>query len=396
MDGTMILRYTRLCALSAFFLASGAHVAEAQTTFTFGGYAKLDVMSTRYFDGDVDSESPLRDFHLPAAIPIGGSETTFIDLDFHVKESRFNLGTATKVGDDEVKTFVEFDFMLSPAGDERVSNSYNPRLRHFYFTYKNWLFGQTWMTFQIVVLPEDLDFPGAANGIIFGRQPMIRYTNGPWQFAIANPETVVTGFQTGSRIVTESGRIPDVVGRYNFSGDWGTFSLAGILRGLSYNDPASDIEDWRLGYGATAGGMFNVGERDNFYAVANAGSGLGRYAAFNFANSSVLDQDDKLQMINSVGGWVGYRHWWDERWRTSVNVDAILVDNDSTLTGPGVNKSGQSLSANILYSPDKPLTFGIEGMWARREIENGTDGSFFRIQFSARYAFNFATTAGKK
>jgi hypothetical protein len=378
----------------AFLLMTSS--AFGQTTFEFGGYAKLDILGSRYLDGDVDDESPLRDFHFPGAIPIGGSNQGFVDLDFHVKESRFHLATDTKVGDNAVKSFVEFDFMLSPAGDERVSNSFNPRMRHLYFTYKNWLFGQTWMTFMIVVLPEDLDFPGAANGIIFGRQPMIRYTNGPWQIAIENPETVVTGFKTGDRIVTESGRMPDIIARRNFSGDWGTFSVAGMLRGLVYRDPSADIDDWTMGYGLTAGGMVNVGDRDNFYAVANGGSGLGRYAAFNFFNSSVLTPQDKLESINSVGAWVGYRHWWNDKWRTSINGDMVVADNDSTFTGGGVNRVGQSVSANVLYSPEKPLTFGIEGMWARREIENGTHGAFYRAQFSAKYNFNFATTVGKK
>ena len=59
------------------------------------------------------------------------------------------------------------------------------------FTYANWLFGQTWTTFQILDLPEDLDFAGAADGIIFNRQPLIRYTMGDWQFAVENAETTL-------------------------------------------------------------------------------------------------------------------------------------------------------------------------------------------------------------
>ncbi len=61
--------------------------------------------------------------------------------------------------------------MLSGQGDERVSNSYAPRVRHAFFTYNNWLFGQTWMTFfNVGALPENLDFVGPAESTVFGRQ----------------------------------------------------------------------------------------------------------------------------------------------------------------------------------------------------------------------------------
>ncbi|MGD8414644.1 MAG: porin, partial [Candidatus Latescibacterota bacterium] len=196
--------------------------AFGQTAFNFGGFAKLDVLNSRYNDGDVASESPLRDFYFPAAIPTGGSGE-FVDIDFHAKESRFNFGTNTKLGDNEVKSFVELDFMLSPGGNERVSNSFNPRLRHFYFEYDRWLFGQTWSNFQIVVLPEDLDFIGVPDGTIFVRQPQIRFATGHWRFSLENPETVMTEPASEEVIVTEAGRVPDFTVRYDLSGDWGTF-----------------------------------------------------------------------------------------------------------------------------------------------------------------------------
>ena len=172
----------------------------SQTTFKFGGYVKLDMMQSKFYNGEVAVGSPLRDFHFPADIPVGGKNEILATNDYHAKESRFNFGTETKVGDHLVTSFVEMDFLLAGQGDERVSNSYNPRLRHFYFTYRGWLFGQTWTTFQILDIPDDLDFVGAADGIIFNRQPMIRFTTGSWQFAIENSETTLDPYGGGARI----------------------------------------------------------------------------------------------------------------------------------------------------------------------------------------------------
>ena len=50
-------------------------------------------------------------------------------------------------------------------------------------------------------------------------------------------------------------------------------------------------------------------------------------------------------------------------------------------------KSSTSYSANLLYSPEKKLTFGVELKHANREIESGVDGDLTRLQLSAKYVF---------
>ena len=372
---------------------SDAPEPKVTTVFRFGGYGKLDVLGTAYRDGDVEPESPLRDIHIPAAIPLG-ADFDNDDLDFHVKESRFHFGTETTFGNGrKLTTYIELDFMLSKAGDERVSNSFNPRLRHFYATYDKWLFGQTWSTFMIVTLPDDLDFAGAAEGIVFNRQPMVRFTTGNWQFALENPESTATPFEGGaSRIVTESGRLPDVVARYNFAPSWGSLSVAGILRGHEYEVPAEGVDENTTGFGATVGGRIPVGTRDDIRFQLNAGKGLGRYLAMGSVNGVMLDAANRLHALPTVSGFVAYLHHWNDQWRSSVNFSALHASNDTDLTSEGANAEFWSASANVLYSPVPPLTIGLEFMHAERKLESGVRGRFDRLQFSARYDFDF--TAG--
>ncbi len=109
-------------------------------------------------------------------------------------------------------TFVEMDFLGSAQGNEVVTNSYSPRLRHAFLTYNKWLFGQTWFTFfNVGALPENLDFVGPAESTIFGRQTQIRYTSGPWQFALENPLTTVHSIRQASGSNRMTSNIPDVV-----------------------------------------------------------------------------------------------------------------------------------------------------------------------------------------
>jgi hypothetical protein len=369
-------------------------VSNAQTTFKFGGYVKLDMMSTSFNNGPVPVGSPLRDFHFPAAIPVGGISDVFTSIDYHAKESRFNFDTETKLGDHVLKSFVEMDFLLAGQGDERVSNSWNPRMRHFYFTFDNWLFGQTWTTFQILDLPEDLDFAGAADGIIFNRQPLIRYTMGNWQFAVENAETTLDPYGGGTRIFSPSAFFPDLVARYNFKADVGNFSVAALLRQLNHEYEEDDVtkKNSTPGFGVSFGGKIKIGPKDDLRFQASGGNGLGRYAALNFANAAAVKEDNTLKPIPSFLGFVSFRHIWNQTLRSNFNVSGVSITNDSNIVGDEVNKSAWSISGNVLYSPVKPLIFGLELMHANRTLENGTKGSFNRLQFSAKYAFGFGTT----
>jgi hypothetical protein len=354
-------------------------------SFKVGGYVKLDTIYSDYGGGSYSGAG--RDFYIAGTVPVGDEGESYLDL--HVKESRINFRT-THLLDSGAKlgTFIEMDFLLAPGGNERVSNSYQPRLRHAFVTYNNWLFGQTWMTFfNVGALPENLDFVGPAESTIFGRQPMIRYTSGNWQFALENPETTITPYEGGGRIVTDDNNVPDAVVRYNLKGDWGGFTVAGIYRQLAYEDKSAGIDDSTNGYGISLSGKFVFGNKDDFRWMASTGKGLGRYMGLNTANGAVLDQDGNLKTIDSTGVFGSYRHLWNEKWRSNATIGYLTVDNDTELTGLGVTKTAKSFHLNLIYSPQPKLDFGAEFMYADREVESGADGDLKRFQFSAKYAF---------
>jgi hypothetical protein len=354
-------------------------------SYKFGGYVKTDVIFSDYDGGSYSGAG--RDFYIPGTIPVGDGGESYLDL--HAKESRINfrsthlLDNGAKIG-----TFIEMDFLLGPGGNERVSNSFNPRLRHAFVTYNKWLVGQTWMTFfNVGALPENLDFVGPAESTIFGRQPMIRYTSGAWQVALENPETTITPYGGGGRIVSDDNKVPDAVLRYNLKGDWGTFTAAGMLRQLRYQDSASGIKDTDQGWGISLSGKFVFGNKDDFRWMASTGSGMGRYMGLNTANGAVLDDDGNLHAIDSTGVFGSFRHLWSSKWRSNLTLGYLSVDNDTELTGTGVTKSAKSMHVNLIYSPQPKLDFGAEVMYAKRKVESGADGDLTRFQFSAKYAF---------
>ena len=355
-------------------------------SYKFGGFVKTDVMYTKYDSGSYSGAG--RDFYIPGTIPVGDAPSETY-LDFHAKESRINFKSTHNLDNGaRMTSFIELDFQLPPGGNERVSNSFAPRLRHAFITYNKWLVGQTWMTFfNVGALPENLDFVGPAESTIFGRQPMIRYTSGAWQFAAENPETTVTPYGGGGRIVTDDNTAPDLVGRYNMKGDWGAFTVAGMVRQLRIEDNAAGIKDSATGWGISLSGKFMFGEKDDFRWMASYGGGMGRYIGLNTANGAVLDADGNLHAIDSLGIFGSYRHFWGPKWRSNLTLGYLAVDNDTDLTGMGVTKKAASVHVNLIYSPQPKLDFGVEFMYADRKVESGADGDMTRLQFSGKYAF---------
>ena len=360
--------------------------AEPSHSYKFGGYIKLDGMFSDYSGGDLAPGSAGTQFYIPATIPVGGTPSEGPDLDVQGRETRINFRSDHVLGNgDKLGTYVELDFFLSPGGNERVSNSFNPRLRHAFFKYNNWLFGQTWSTFQDVgALAENLDFIGPSEGTTFVRQAQVRYTNGPWEFAAENPESTITPFAGGSRIVADDGSVPDLVARYTAKLDNGYIKAAALVRQLNYK--TGSVDDSEMAYGLSVSGKHMFGE-DDLRWMATVGSGTGRYLGLNTSNGAVLDSNGSLNAIEQWGGFVSYRHFWDAQWRSNFTFSYLNNDNDIALTGTGVTKDVYSIHANLLFQPVEKMTVGGEILFAERTLETNASGDMTRLLLSAKYAF---------
>ncbi len=374
----------KLIALSILAVCS-TQVYASDTTINFGGYVKTDVMFSDYSNGAPESGHISRQFYVPGTIygnPDNGNQV----VDFQARESRFNLSSVSNISGHTLKGFIELDFMTHADGNERVSNSYSPRIRHALVSFDNWLVGQTWTTFQNpAALPENLDFVGAAEGTPFVRQTQVRYTHGGFQFAIENPETTLTDNVNagGGRITSGSGMMPDFVARYNFKTQSGAkYTIAGLVRQLNIENANYDAQ--KVAYGVSMTGMIPVGDDDIKFS-ATAGSGMGRYMALNYVNAGVIDDSGNIEAIDSYGGYVSYRHWWNDKWRSSITLSGFQADNNETYTGGNVNKSSYSGYINLLYSPINPITVGVEYMYAENTKQNDETGELNRVMFSLKY-----------
>ncbi|MEM1080751.1 MAG: DcaP family trimeric outer membrane transporter [Pseudomonadota bacterium] len=364
-----------------------AEVEDNKPEFYWGGYIKVDTILSDFEDGVVSGDSIGRDFFVASTIPVGGEGEGYV-LDIHARQSRFFVGANHSFDENnELAAYLEFDFLATPGGNERVSNSYVPRMRHAFLRWNDWLVGQTWSTFMDVsTLPESVDFIGPAGSTSFIRQPQIRYSRNGFSIALENPETTVTPNGGGARIDTDDGVVPDLAMNYRFSDDWGHVQVGGLLRQLAFEDQGLGVDDTQYGWGLSLSGKFMLG-RDDLRWMVHHGDGMGRYVGLNFSNGAVIDNNNQLEAIGTTGGFVAYRHLWSEKWRSNAVISYLEVDNPVQFTGLNVSESNWSGQINLMYSPVKPLTFGIEYLLAERDLETGQSGRLNRFQFTGKYAF---------
>ena len=357
-----------------------------ETTIKVGGFAKLDAIVSDY------SRAPIRgigeDFFIPATINTSGAPSD-PNLNVHAKETRFWLKSITPTMRGDISTYFEIDFMASAQGNERTVNAYSPRLRHAYINAGRWTLGQTWTTFgDTTSVPEYLDDLGPV-GVANARQAQIRYTlptdNGSWMFALENPETTLTPFGGGSRIAADDSGFPDVIVRRNWTGSWGAFNVAGLLRELKID--SGGFDDTVLGGGIALSGKYKVGDQDDIRWQINYGEGLGRYMGMNSYNGGTLDANGEINLTTQYGGLAAYRHVRNDSMHSTLGVSFSNADNDTALSGFDVPESFQSVHANLIWSPIERMSLGAEYIWGQRKDESGNDGTLSRIQLSAIYLY---------
>jgi len=361
-----------------------------KTRVTMGGYLKMDINSTRYSDGALPTNSAGRDFYIPPLIPVAGDDVEAEwATDFNVRESRYNFTTQTDVLGSPFKTFMELDFLITPIGDERISNSSVPRMRHAYVNYKGFTIGQAWSTWMdLPALPENLDFIGPTEATNFNRQLMIRYKTGGLEVALEQPETTISDPVTGARLIPGTDPLPDLIARYRWERDWGHIQATAMLRYLTLDPDLSGATpegDKTLGGGASVSGKIKVGARDDFKFMTTVGTGLGRYMGLNVVNAATVDSDSNLDTIDSYSGYVAYRHFWTAKLRSSLTLGYFRADNPDYFNAGA--REVMSLHGNLIYAPVPQWKYGVEYIAARRELENGLHGSVNRFQFSTKYSF---------
>ncbi|MGH8750299.1 MAG: DcaP family trimeric outer membrane transporter [Burkholderiales bacterium] len=383
------------------------------TSFSYGGYAKFDAVLNRNGNqtGGSGSAGTFSTVFFPTqSVPINGPTEVRGNrnqLALTARESRLWFHTSSPTDAGKLQTHLEFD-LYGAAGTEINTNGASFRLRHAYGQLGNLLAGQFWTTFMDVpTIPETADFGGPASQV-FVRQPIVRYTlptsYGVFQFAAESPESLVyvqaapvgvvaTGSTAGAgappNTVIGQDRFPDLIGKYTYTGDWGNASAA-VLFHQTRIDPIglaaanANGSDAKEGAALHLSGVLKSFGKDNLKFSFLYGN-VGRYAGLASFAEAAVSSNGSLSTLNVFGGFVAYQHWWTPTLRSTLVVSDLQAQN--TVPNFAVNKEIRSAHVNLFWSPAPAVNYGIEYLYADRELESFQRGYQNRYQLTAKYNF---------
>lgn len=357
-----------------------AQVFSNDIKLTFGGYIQLDALVSRTAHGDFHSHVYLPTFATSNSDTDG--ETNFLST---AKYSRFNIKAEKTFNNQDVLGFYEIDFNTN-TGNEAVTNSLQPRLRHAFVSVNKITVGQTFSTFfNGSAFPETFDFVGPAESVSLVRQPLVRYSGERFSVSLENPETVLSG--SSSNTTYNDDLIPDILvelrtkSSQNFSG-----KIAAVYRYLNVDE--GSIDDGTDAYGISMSGKYSLHNQDDFRFQLNAGSGIGRYVGLSLVSADAYAVNSNIEAINLYSAYVSFRHFWTERVRSNFTLGGISVEQSKNQNVNNIDTASSFHSNLIFQKPSNPYKWGFEYIHAKNKLFDETKGDLDRIQVSLNYQIN--------
>ena len=360
-------------------------LGSADTTMFLGGRVSLDTIYLHPANGGTGGNNSNDQFFNANNIPIE-QEGENSELTLTARNSKFWVKTRTaQVNDKPLQTLLEIDFWGSN-GNEKNSNSYNPRLRHAYIIYNGWTLGQTNSLFVGSSKPHTLLSPVDD---VFMRQALISYKKEFQKSTLAlsfeQAESVIMN-ATGEKIAVNDDQLPDMVVKYEYYNSWNNLSLSLLARELRIdkeNDLA--ITDSTFGYGINFSNTIQTYKNNTLTFGVVGGKGIGRYMATSFFPSATLTEEQQLKAQTSWGMHLGYEHWLNPQLR--LNMAAGKIETNPILTLDSIDKAAWSGHLGLQYNPLKKFLLGLEYIHGERILQNNKTYSVDRLYLRTSYDF---------
>ena len=291
------------------------------------------------------------------------------------KTTRLGLDFKTSVNGAEVGGKLESDF----AG---TNDSF--RIRQAYLTYETWLIGQTQSNFLSNHAPFMIDFSTNVGGGTT-RLPMVRYgfdLTPATQLFLAAEKPNSSAEDIKSSVPTLTAKLA-----HNFDDKKGNASARALVE--VYKD--EDVNKRKAGWGLAAGTTYQVLDPLKATLDVSYTKGVNGILYGTNANEAFVD-DEGNRNIEQNEIWAvqtGLTYSILSNLKTSLGYGALFADKDSDYAdlNEAANKEVQQAWLNLVYSPVKPLEFGIEYVNGERKTFNNEKFKDNRIGLMSKYSF---------
>jgi len=312
-------------------------------------------------------------------------------LGMDARDSRLWFKTQTPTDIGILKSLIELDFW-SGTGNEKNTNSHAPRLRHAYVMLNGFTLGQTYSLFTTVHTPDLIIDPVNE---VYARQPLLSWGDGDstfrYDFSMEQPETTLTDY-TGVRVLPEDDQFPDLVTRVQYYPEWGELSAALILRQIrqdhaTVNGIKLTNSDDAYGWGVNTSAKIAVAQRDDIRLGFQYGNALGRYFAEGTYNAGSIDPLGHINLLESYGANIAYRHWWNGILYSTMAYNKTAVNNNRDILPSTVSKKADSEHINLIWTPISNALIGFEYAHINRENEQNQHNNLDQFKLRFRYDF---------
>ena len=116
---------------------------------------------------------------------------------------------------------------------------------------------------------------------------------------------------------------------------------------------------------------------------------VARYVGLAAAQDAIVDASGDIKATTVNAAFVAYRHFWNDKMRSTIAYSMLDADYDDDAIAAGRVESSSSTRLNLMYSPTKEVTYGVEYSMATLEKVTTTknEGDMNRLHFTAKYSF---------
>ncbi|MDY6481057.1 DcaP family trimeric outer membrane transporter [Acinetobacter faecalis] len=257
------------------------------------------------------------------------------------------------------------------------------RIRHAYLTYNNWLVGQTTSNFLSgATVPEMIDFSSPL-GIGTKRTPMVRYSdkiNANASYAVA--------LEKGA----DANRLPAATAKVDYKFDKGVVNARALVQEVrarnvdatsTQADPKEYDDKKEFGWGLAVGANFKPVDALSLNVDYSHVKGDNFYLGYTSSNTAYVADGNDIDLAEFDAVTVGATYKFNPKLRSTLGYGAVFFDKDTASN----NEKLQQAWLNVMYSPVKPITFGAEYVYGKRDTVDNQTGKENHIGFMAKYDF---------
>lgn len=354
-------------------------------SLALGGFVAL--RASYDFDGISDN----RDF-VPYNIPLTATYNNRQQLLMDASTSRLYFkGIANTDLLGRVVVYLDADFRGSSRPD-----SYNPRLRSAYLSFKGFTFGRDVTTFcDLEAAPTTIDFQGP-NAYNFNFATMIRYEyafhNGHWLMGVAAEMPQVSGTYDENFLEMRQ-RVPDFPLYVQYA--WGAdrdshLRASAVMRNMYVRDQIEQENTSLFGWGVQFSGTIKAFPWLRFFMNGVYGKGVTPYiqdltgSGLDFLPNS---EGTQLEVIPMWGWQAAAQINLSERMSLSGGYSMVSVDRKKGYSFADEYKQGRYAFGNIFYALTPRCNIGAEFLYGSRKNMNSADSNAHRINLQVQYHF---------